>query len=106
MKDEPIEFLIGSIRRVIAGERIISKDLAEVLFLNEENPLTERENEVLRLSHSGLSTKEIAKTLFLTEEPVRNYLSLAIQKLEVETRQQAVERERERGWFNAKNLAI
>lgn len=99
LKDEPIEFLIDAIRRVMAGDRVISKDLAEVLFLNEDNPLTERETEVLRLSHAGRTTREIAETLYLTEGTVRNYLSLAIQKLEVETRQQATERAKERGWI-------
>ncbi|MGM1045731.1 two component transcriptional regulator, LuxR family [Paenibacillus uliginis N3/975] len=100
LKDEPIDFLIQSIRKVMAGERVISTDLAAVLFLREENPLTERETDVLRLSKSGLSTKEIAKQLFLTEGTVRNYLSIAIQKLGVQTRQQATEKANERGWIS------
>lgn len=100
LKDEPIEFLIQSIRKVMAGERVISTDLAAVLFLKEENLLTERETDVLRLSKSGLSTKEIAKQLFLTEGTVRNYLSITIQKLGVQTRQQATEKASERGWIS------
>ncbi|MNZ91495.1 Transcriptional regulatory protein DegU [compost metagenome] len=100
LKDEPIEFLIQSIRKVMAGERVISTDLAAVLFLKEENPLTERETAVLRLSNLGLSTKEMAKQLFLTEGTVRNYLSIAIQKLGVETRQQATAKAQERGWIS------
>ena len=99
LKDEPIDFLIDSIRKVMAGERIISMDLAAALFLKEENPLTERETEVLQMAQEGLTTKEIAKSLFLTDGTVRNYLSLAIQKLEVETRQQATEKAHERGWI-------
>lgn len=99
LKDEPIDFLIQSIRKVMAGERVISTDLAAVLFLREENPLTERETDVLRLSKSGLTTKGIAKQLFLTEGTVRNYLSIAIQKLGVETRQQATEKAQESGWI-------
>lgn len=99
LKNEPIEFLIESIRRVMSGEKVISTDLAAALFQIEANPLTERETDVLRLSRSGLTTKEIAKTLFLSEGTVRNYLSLAIQKLEVETRQQATEKAHERGWI-------
>ncbi|WP_169084103.1 response regulator [Paenibacillus sp. PL91] len=100
LKDEPIEFLIDSIRKVMAGDRVISTDLAAVLFLKEENPLTERETAVLRLSKQGLSTKEMAKQLFLTDGTVRNYLSIAIQKLGVETRQQATEKAHERGWIS------
>ena len=99
LKDEPIDFLIDSIRKVMAGERIVSMDLAAALFLKEENPLTERETEVLRMAQEGLTTKEIGKRIFLTDGTVRNYLSLAIQKLEVETRQQATEKARDQGWI-------
>ncbi|AZK46291.1 response regulator transcription factor [Paenibacillus lentus] len=99
LKDEPIELLIDSIRKVMAGERVVSTDLAAALFLKQENPLTERETAVLQLSRSGLSTKEMAKQLFLTEGTVRNYLSMAIQKMGVETRQQATEKAYERGWI-------
>jgi two-component system response regulator DesR len=99
LKDEPIDFLIDSIRKVMAGKRIVSMDLAAALFLKEENPLTERETEVLRMAQEGLTTKEIGKRIFLTEGTVRNYLSLAIQKLEVETRQQATEKARDQGWI-------
>ncbi|GBG05630.1 DNA-binding response regulator [Paenibacillus sp. MY03] len=99
LKDEPIDYLIRSIRKVMQGERVVSTDLAAALFLKEDNPLTERERDVLRLSGSGLSTREIAKELFLTEGTVRNYLSLSIQKLSVETRQQATEKAIERGWL-------
>lgn len=99
LKDEPIDVVVESIRKVMAGERIVSTDLAAALFMREENPLTEREVEVLKLSRSGLTTKEIANTLHLTEGTVRNYLSLAIQKLGVETRQQATEEAYKRGWI-------
>ncbi|GED16693.1 response regulator transcription factor [Aneurinibacillus migulanus] len=99
LKDEPIDFLISSIRKVINGERIISTDLAAALFINEENPLTEREAEILRLVKNGLTTEQIAKTLYLTNGTVRNYLSSAIQKLEAESRHQAIKTASEKGWI-------
>ncbi|CEH32225.1 transcriptional regulator [Aneurinibacillus migulanus] len=99
LKDEPIDFLISSIRKVINGERIISTDLAAALFINEENPLTEREAEILRLVKNGLTTEQIAKTLYLTNGTVRNYLSSAIQKLEAESRHQAIKKAGEKGWI-------
>ncbi|MBS4190534.1 response regulator transcription factor [Bacillus sp. FJAT-49705] len=99
LKDEPIDFLIEAIRKVIKGERVLSTDLAAALFLKEENPLTEREMEVLRLAKEGMTTREIVKALFLTDGTVRNYLSSAIQKLEVTTRQQAIERAKNKGWI-------
>jgi len=99
LKDEPIDYLIESIRRVMAGERVISTDLAAVLFMNNENPLSEREAEMLRLTKEGLTTSEISKSLFLTIGTVRNYLSSAIQKLDAESRQQAASIAEEKGWL-------
>lgn len=99
LKDEPIDYLIESIRKVMYGERVISIDLAASLFMKEENPLSEREIEVLRLAKDGLTTSEISNTLFLTKGTVRNYLSSAIQKLEAESRQQAVNTAVEKGWL-------
>jgi len=99
LKDEPIDFLIESIRKVMNGERVISMDLAATLFMKENNPLSERETEVLRLVKDGLATREISKVLFLTKGTVRNYLSSAIQKLEAESRQQAVNIAMEKGWL-------
>ncbi|MGN7401724.1 response regulator [Cytobacillus praedii] len=99
LKDEPIDFLIEAIRSVKRGERVLSTDLAAALFLKEVNPLTEREMDVLRLAKEGMTTREIVSTLFLTDGTVRNYLSSAIQKLEVTTRQQAIEKAKNNGWI-------
>lgn len=99
LKDEPIEFLVEAIRKVYRGERVISPELASFLFVREENPLSEREREVLRLAAKGKTTDQIAATLFLTKGTVRNYLSSAIQKLEVQTRQQAINKATEKGWI-------
>jgi two-component system response regulator DesR len=99
LKDEPIDFLIQSIRRVMKGERVISTDLSAVLFMQENNPLSERESDVLRLTKDGLTTDDISKTLFLTKGTVRNYVSSAIQKLEAESRLEAVQIALEEGWI-------
>ncbi|WP_127592707.1 response regulator transcription factor [Paenibacillus lautus] len=99
LKDEPIDFLIEAIRRVMKGERVVSTDLAAALFIKEENPLSEREIEMLRLTKEGMTTGEISKALFLTRGTVRNYLSSAIQKLEAESRQQAVAIAEDKGWL-------
>ncbi|MEK4521374.1 response regulator transcription factor [Psychrobacillus sp. FSL W7-1457] len=99
LKDEPIDLLIESIRKVAAGERVVSRDLAATLFMKVENPLNDRERDVLRLVKEGLTTSEITKRLFLTKGTVRNYLSSSIQKLHVESRQQAVNKANENGWL-------
>ena len=99
LKDEPIEFLVEAIRNVHQGQRVISPDLAAFLFEKEENPLSEREREVLRLAAEGKTTDQIAGSLYLTKGTVRNYLSSAIQKLEVQSRHQAVKKAAEKGWI-------
>lgn len=99
LKDEPIQFLVEAIRKVHQGGRVISPELANFLFEKEENPLSEREQEVLRLVAKGKSTDEIASTLYLTKGTVRNYLSSAIQKLEVGSRHQAIKKATEKGWL-------
>lgn len=99
LKDEPIDFLIQAIRRVMKGERVISTDLSAIIFMQEKNPLSEREVEVLRLTNEGLRTEEISKTLFLTKGTVRNYVSSAIQKVEAESRTEAVQIAVEKGWI-------
>lgn len=99
LKDEPIEFLVEAIRKVHRGQRIISPELAAFLLDKEENPLSQREREVLRLAREGQTTDKIAQTLFLTKGTVRNYLSSAIQKLDVESRHQAIKKAGEKGWI-------
>ncbi|MGG2054376.1 response regulator transcription factor [Lysinibacillus pakistanensis] len=99
LKDEPIDYLIATIRKIMQGEKVVSKDLAATLFMKEHNPLNEREIAVLQLVKEGLTTQEISKQLFLTKGTIRNYLSTSIQKLQVESRQQAAQVASEKGWL-------
>ena len=52
--------------------------------------LTDREREVFSLLVTGLSTKEIALKLKISEKTVRNHISNAMQKLGVKGRANAV----------------
>jgi len=60
-------------------------------------PLSEREVDVLRLLANGLSNREMAGQLFLAEGTVKNYVSSAMQKLNVRDRTQAALRAKELG---------
>ena len=53
----------------------------------------------MRLAGEGLPTAKIADTLHLSEGTVRNYLSVAIQKLGAENRIEAARIAREKGWL-------
>lgn len=99
LKDAPAHELALAIRRTMAGERIIDPGLAAATLSAGISPLTDREREVLVASRSGAGIAEIAKALFLSEGTVRNYLSSAIQKLEVSNRTEAARVAEEQGWL-------
>lgn len=100
LKDSPIEELVRSIRLIMDGRRIYAPELVDLAFDHEsENPLTDRESEVLSLVSEGKTTKEIAGELYLTPGTVRNYISTILEKLEVGNRIEAISRFKERGWF-------
>ncbi|NHM31259.1 response regulator transcription factor [Neobacillus terrae] len=98
LKDSPSEELANSIRNVMAGKRIYAPELMDDLY-SEENPLTEREMEVLELVADGRNTKEIASKLSLTTGTVRNYISTILDKLQVTNRIEAITHSKEKGWF-------
>ena len=99
LKDAPAHELALAIRRTMAGERVVDPGLAASTLSAGISPLTEREREVLVASRAGSGIAEIAKALFLSEGTVRNYLSSAIQKLEVSNRTEAARRAEEQGWL-------
>ncbi|MGM7634959.1 response regulator [Bacillus sp. Hm123] len=98
LKDSPSEELASSIRSIMAGSRIYAPELMDD-FYSEENPLTEREKDVLALVADGKSTKEIATELYITTGTVRNYISTIFDKLEVKNRIEAISQSKEKGWF-------
>jgi two-component system response regulator DesR len=98
LKDSPSEELANSIRSVMAGRRIFASELVDEAY-GQENPLTEREKEVLNLVADGKNTKEIANELFITTGTVRNYISVILDKLDVSNRIEAITRFKEKGWF-------
>jgi two-component system, NarL family, response regulator DesR len=98
LKDSPSEELADSIRSIMAGRRIYASELVDEAY-SEENPLTEREKEVLCLIADGKNTKEIASELYITTGTVRNYISVILDKLNVGNRIEAITRFKEKGWF-------
>jgi len=101
LKDSPIEELSGAIRAIKAGRRMYAPELVDIIYRDEglENPLTERESEVLQLVSKGKTTKEIANELYLSHGTVRNYISVILDKLNVTNRIEAISRFKEMGWF-------
>ncbi|MGE5243305.1 MAG: response regulator transcription factor [Betaproteobacteria bacterium] len=98
LKDAPADRLADAIRRVHGGARAIDPELALGAW-TEDDPLTDRERQVLRLAADGLTGAEIAAALQLSEGTVRNYLSEAISKLGARNRVEAARLARGKGWL-------
>ncbi|GAA1326179.1 response regulator transcription factor [Pseudonocardia xinjiangensis] len=99
LKDAPSAELAGALRRVLAGERVVDPGLAALALSEGENPLTDRERDVLRAAACGAPVGDVAGRLFLSRGTVRNHLSSAIRKTGTRTRIEAVRAAEERGWL-------
>jgi two-component system response regulator DesR len=98
LKEVPVDTLATHLRAIHQGQRIYDTELL-LAGLDQQDPLTERERQVLRLAEEGLTTNAIAKRLCLSEGTVRNYLSECIAKLYASSRSQAARVAREKGWL-------
>jgi two-component system response regulator DesR len=99
LKDSPPEELASAIRNVAAGRRVIDPQLALAAWDGGQNPLSAREQEVLKLTAAGADAAEIATTLHLSVGTVRNYLTTIVTKLNARTRVDAVKTAYEAGWL-------
>jgi LuxR family maltose regulon positive regulatory protein len=63
----------------------------------EVEPLTEREQQVLRLLSAGLSSSEVAEELVLSVSTVRSYMKSLYAKLDAHSREEAIEKGRAAG---------
>jgi two-component system, NarL family, response regulator DesR len=99
LKDAPSSELAKAIHRVVRGERVVDPDLAALALSAGDNPLTEREREVLAASEGGATIEDVAARLYLSEGTVRNYLSTAIKKLGTRNRIEAARLAEKRGWL-------
>ena len=99
LKDAPSSELAKAIHRVMRGERVVDPDLAAQALSAGDNPLTEREREVLAASEGGATIEDVAARLYLSEGTVRNYLSAAIKKLGTRNRVEAARLAQRKGWL-------
>ncbi len=98
LKDAPSEQVVEAIRTVARGESVIHPSMTKKL-LNfhqqqqeqpKENVLTEREMEVLQCLVEGMSNKEIADRLFISDKTVKIHVSKIFKKFDVKSRSQVV----------------
>jgi DNA-binding NarL/FixJ family response regulator len=103
LKDALRDQLVSAVRTVAAGDALMAPALVRRLIEDyvrrpapssgppaELDALTEREREVLMLIARGLSNREIARRLFLSEATVRSHVTHILAKLGLRDRVQAV----------------
>ncbi|WP_444660268.1 response regulator [Caproiciproducens sp. R2] len=91
------ESIVPSIKTVAIGQRVFGDEIITRIpaMLSggpkddfKELGLSEKETEIITQVANGLSNKEIAETLFLSEGTVRNYISVILEKLGLRDRTQ------------------
>lgn len=110
LKDTPANDLAATIRRVRQGESFIQPQVATRLLMefgrrgtgakgasDEEEELSQRELDVLKLLAQGASNRDIAARLVLAEGTIKNHVSSILLKLHAANRTQAANMARERG---------
>src|SRR6266566_3423176 len=113
LKDVPAVELMATIRQVNAGEPSIQPKIANKLLIEfgrkgkpagparpaQDEELSPREIEILKLLAEGASNRKIAEQLTLAEGTVKNHVSNILSKLHIEKRTQAAHLARERKLF-------
>ncbi|MCD8803572.1 response regulator transcription factor [Staphylococcus warneri] len=98
LKERSIDELVNTIQKVVNGKKEYSDSLMTSL-ITYTNPLTHKEQVVLREIGNGLSSKDIADKLYLSNGTIRNYTSSIIDKLEAENRFDAWKIATNNGWI-------
>lgn len=102
LKDVSLDQLVTAIQAVATGGSLMQPAVTQRLLsglesmnnefvsLEQPDPLTERETEILRLMAGGFSNKEVANSLGVAEGTVKNHVSNILSKLGVRDRTRAV----------------
>ena len=94
MKGSPPADLLRAIRTVAGGKAFVDPSLSPTLLMTEaapaEQPLSEREREILQLLAEGFHTEEVARRIGLSIETVKSDTKRVIAKLQADTRTHAV----------------
>ena len=98
LKERSIADLMKTIHTVLAGQKEYSPELMEVL-MTHKNPLSHQELLVLEAAATGVSNKEIAEKLYLSNGTIRNYMSTILTKLAADNRTEAVRIAQDQGWI-------
>jgi DNA-binding NarL/FixJ family response regulator len=97
--------IADAILRVAKGEVVVATHASSIgpdvdrNWPGRQQGITERESQVLVLAAEGLSNREIAAVLYLSQHTVKGYVSQALRKLGLRNRVEAAAFVRAGGWF-------
>jgi two-component system response regulator DesR len=97
--DATTEQFVEAVRDVAKGLPVVDVRLAVAALRAGDNPLTDRECEVLRQVTTGATAQEVARTLSLSAGTVRNYLSRILAKTGARSRIEAIKKAQDAGWI-------
>jgi DNA-binding NarL/FixJ family response regulator len=110
LKEEKTETILSAIKDIKSGGSMISAPIARKILVKmqtgksqsakTENPLTERESEILFLVTEGMTNPQIAEKLFISYETVRTHVRNIYEKLQVGNRTAAAKKAKENRWFS------
>ncbi|ATD31226.1 response regulator [Macrococcoides bohemicum] len=98
LKERSVDELTETIHSVMQGKKEYSPELLPLMLT--KNPLTDKEQEILKLIGEGLTSKEISQKLFLSDGTVRNYTSIILEKLGADNRVLAWKMAKELGFID------
>ena len=91
LKNIPREQLLSSIRRVVAGEQVLSEDVKAVLAEDPPvAPLSSRQGEILNMLAKGFSNREMAEILGISVTVVKEHITALYGKLGAANRAEAI----------------
>ena len=89
--------VLDTLRRAMAGEEVLSPQLAASMLTaaggapnDSEELLSERQTEILQMIADGLSTKQVARELGITQKTVHNHLNAIYRRLDTQSLTHAV----------------
>ena len=103
LKDDDPNELSTAIDNVLKGENYFSNRYQEYCQQIEDKvPLTERQIEILRLIADGVTTKDIAETLFVSQNTIEFHRKHIMHKLNASNMAQLVKEGIAKGYINVK----
>jgi DNA-binding NarL/FixJ family response regulator len=98
LTSSPLTRIPAALRAVAAGESFLDPGVTQLLFQHLRQPdatdpiafLSPSERELLRHLSGGLSNREIAARMYLSEKTVKNYVSRLLRKLDLRRRTEAM----------------